>query len=205
MRKEIHNARIIHVGDGEEGYPWWNEKSAEQLNNAFGDFNVEYMSIRGNHSNPSVFDGSVMMSHFKLLPDYTRMEIEGQSWLFVGGAVSINRLDRERGRNWWPDEEMKLIAELATPADVLITHAGPSFIHRPTSPMVEYYIRREEENGINGLRQMLIAEQCRHDRLFELVHPKNWYFGHYHHSESLVYQGCQIKQLDIAEFVLHAP
>ena len=53
-----------------------------------------------------MFDGSIMMPNFKLLPDYSRLVINGESWLFVGVAVSINRIEREAGETWWIGEEM---------------------------------------------------------------------------------------------------
>lgn len=109
LRKGLRDCRIIHVGDGEEGYPeYWDSETPEHLYKAFASIEIEYLSIRGNHSNPNVFDGSINLPNFKLLPDYTRLEINGESWLFVGGAVSINRLDREQEKTWWLAEEMIL-------------------------------------------------------------------------------------------------
>lgn len=205
LRKGVRDVRLIHLGDGEEGYPdRWDADTAERLNNGFGALGIEYLTIRGNHSNPWVFDGSVMLPHFKLLPDYTRMEIDGQSWLFVGGATSINRIDREPGKTWWPEEPMSLREDLAGPADVLVTHAGPSWAAPPPNPFVEYCIRCEEAIGSNTLRQELHAEQLRHDRLFELVRPKRWYFGHHHHSSTWSHNGCEVRQLDCAELAKHS-
>lgn len=204
LRKGLKNARIIHVGDGEEGYPdCWDEEMIDQLDNGFASLGIEYMSIRGNHSNPHVFDGSVMLPNFKLLADYTRLEINGESWLLVGEAISINRIDRELGRTWWAEEEMVLREDLAKPADVLVTHSGPSWLSPPANPLVEYYIRCEEAIGCSTLRQELADEQLRHDRLFELVKPRCWYFGHYHHRAIHKHEGCEIRQLDLADLALH--
>jgi hypothetical protein len=117
----------------------------------------------------------LMLPNFKLLPDYSRLEINGESWLFVGGAVSINRIEREAGKTWWIEEDMVLREDLAQPADVLVTHAGPSWLSPPPNPLVEDYIRSEEAVGCQSLRQELADEQLRHDRLFELVKPRHWY------------------------------
>lgn len=84
-----------------------------------------------------------------------------------------------------------------------MTHAGPSWNAPPTNPFVEYCISCEEGIGCNTLRQELIDEQLRHDRLFELVRPKFWYYGHYHHSAIHHHEGCEIRQLDMAELVRH--
>jgi hypothetical protein len=192
------------VGDGEEGYPdSWDAETPEQLDNAFASLDIEYLSIRGNHSNPHVFDGSINLPNFKLLPDYTRIEIDGESWLFVGGAISINRLDREQGKTWWLDEEMILNETLAQPADVLVTHSGPTWTAPPPDALVDYYAAAEAAIGTATLHRELRDEQARHDRLFELVKPRQWYHGHFHRSTTHRVDGCTIRQLDVAEIVKH--
>ena len=206
IRKGLRDVRLIHVGDGEEGYPdHWDSETAERLDNAFGSLDIEYLGIRGNHANPHVFDGSINLPSFKLIPDYTRLEINGESWLFVGGAISVNRIDRIHKENWWPEEEMVLKEDLALPSDVLVTHAGPSWTAPPISIFLLEYIHAEEEIGCDTLPDELRDEQSRHDRLFELVRPKWWYFGHYHHSATHHHEGCVIRQLDVAELVRHTP
>ena len=69
-----------------------------------------------------------MLPNFKLLRDYTNLHLNGQSWLLVGGAISIDRIDRVLGRSWWPGEAFELREDLAQPADVLVTHSGPEWI-----------------------------------------------------------------------------
>lgn len=206
LRRGLREVRIIHVGDGEEGYPdSWNDDTQQQLDNAFASLEIEYLSIRGNHSNPAVFDGSVMLPNFKLVPDYTRLEIDGESWLFVGGAISINRLDREPGKTWWIEEEMFLRVDLAQPADVLVTHSGPTWTLPPRSDLVQYYAAAEATIGTSSLQRELRDEAVRHDTLYELVRPRQWYHGHHHRSATHQIDGCTIRQLDIAELVQHHP
>ncbi len=206
LRRGLRGARLIHVGDGEEGYPAaWDHDTAERLDNAFASLVIEYISIRGNHSNPHVFDGSVDLPNFKLIPDYSRLEIEGESWLFVGGAISVNRLDRELGKTWWPEEQMTLDETRAQPADVLVTHTGPSWLAPPHIGMVDHYAAAEAAIGTTSLRRELRDEAARHDLLFELVRPLQWYFGHHHRSVTHQHDGCNIRQLDVAELVRHHP
>ena len=204
LRRGLRGCRLIHVGDGEEGYPdSWDEETPEQLDNAFASLDIQYFSIRGNHSNPHVFDGSVNLPNFHLLPDYSRLELDGQTWLFVGGAVSVNRLDREPRKTWWIGEEMILDKTRALPADVLVTHAGPSWLTPPRSQLVKSYAAAEAAIGTSTLMRELRDEAARHDRLFELVRPKRWYFGHHHHSATHQHGGCTIRQLGLAELVRH--
>jgi hypothetical protein len=206
LRRGLRGCRIIHVGDGEEGYPdVWDDHTVERLDSAFASLEIEYLSIRGNHANPHVFDGSVHQPNFQLLADYTRQEIDGQTWLFVGGAVSVNRLDREPGKTWWMGEEMILDETRAQPADVLVTHTGPSWLTPPGNAMVDYYAAAETSIGTTTLRRELRDEAARHDRLFEFVRPRQWYFGHHHHSATHHHDGCTIRQLGLAELVRHHP
>jgi hypothetical protein len=206
LRRGLRNCRIIHVGDGEEGYPeCWDDQTAEHLDNAFASLEIEFLSIRGNHSNPHVFNGSVNLPNFKLIRDYTRLEIENENWLFVGGAVSVNRLDREPGKTWWMEEEMILDETRAQAADVLVTHTGPSWLTPPRSDLLDHYAAAEAFIGTTTLRRELRDEAARHDRLFELTRPRQWYFGHHHHSATHQHDGCSIRQLDMAELVRHHP
>lgn len=204
LRRGLRQCRIIHVGDGEEGYPGsWDSETPEYLDNAFASLEIEYLSIRGNHSNPHVFDGSINMSNFKLLPDYARMEIDEETWLFVGGAISIDRINRIPGETWWIAEDMILDETRAQPADVLVTHTSPSWTLPPRSDLVDYYAAAEADIGTTSLKRELLDEAARHDRLFELVRPRIWYHGHHHRSATLQVDGCTIRQLGIAELVMH--
>lgn len=112
----IRDAVVIHVGDGEEGYPGWGSSTARNLNKQFAQRGVEYLSIRGNHLNPHVFDGRVMLPNFNLLPDYSRLELNGQLWLFVCGAIDINRIDRILGETLWPQKAFDFRDDSGTPA-----------------------------------------------------------------------------------------
>ena len=152
-----------------------------------------------------MFEGTANLLNFQLLPDYTRLKLDGETWLFVGGAISINRLDREPGKTWWIEEEMILDETRAQPADVLVTHTGPSWLAPPRSGMVDYYAAAEAAIGTTTLHRELHDEAARLDRLFELVRPRQWYFGHHHHSATHQHDGCTIRQLDMAELVRHHP
>lgn len=59
---------------------YWDDETIERLDNALASLDIEDLTILG-HSNPHVFHGSVNLPNFHLRPDYTRMEIEGQTWL----------------------------------------------------------------------------------------------------------------------------
>ena len=204
--RAIRNAIVIHVGDGEEGYPDWKTEDAENLNDRFARLNIEYLSIRGNHSNPHFFDGRVMLPNFKFLPDYTRREINGQSWLFVGGAVSVNRIDRIPGQTWWQEEAFVFRTEQTGPADVLVTHSGPSWIGPGTrNPFIDACCLAEVDFGCDSLLQELKDERKTHEDLFRAVKPRTWYLGHFHEKAEKTRSGCRTRILNCHELVLHIP
>ncbi len=202
--KSIHDAVILHVGDGDEGCENWSADHAHILNEHFAARSIEYLSIRGNHSDPALFDGSVNLSHFKLLPDYTRLCVNGQSWLLIGGAISINRMDLVPGVDWWPAERFKLRRELLEPADVLVTHSGPSWIGPPCrNDFVEIFASTEMDQLGRDLIDELEIERALHDEVFRVVHPSHWYLGHFHNSETKHHQSCHTRILDVCELHLH--
>jgi hypothetical protein len=62
-----------------------------------------------------------------------RFEIEGRSFLALGGAVSIDRHERVRGASWWPEEALTYedvgkaldTFDLGRRLDVLLSHDAP--------------------------------------------------------------------------------
>ena len=203
--RSICNAVILHVGDGEEGVHCWHQHFP-LFSDKFAKRDLLYLGMRGNHCDPSFFDGSVDLSHFKLVPDYSRLSVGRESWLLVGGATSIERQDRKNGLDWWPEEKFRLRRELAGPADVLVTHSGPRWIGPPPSnDFVDVYAQSESENNDTDFIGELETERMLHEELFRLVCPKHWYLGHFHASQVVQYQGCVIRLLSMHEIHRHIP
>ena len=73
----IRDAVILHVGDGEEGIDFWPEHF-QVCNDEFAKRNILYLGMRGNHCDPSLFEGSIDLPNFKLVPDYTRLSVNGK-------------------------------------------------------------------------------------------------------------------------------
>jgi predicted phosphodiesterase len=199
-KHNIKDCLLIHVGDGGEGF-----KSREReletfniLNAEFESLGIEYISIRGNHSDPAYFDGSINLSHFKLLPDYSRRIINGEEFLFVGGAVSIDRAWRKEGLSYWSDEGFVLNPELVEKCDVLITHSAPSWI----GPF--------DKEGISGwcekdptLWDLCYKERIEHSELIKLCQPSKAYHGHFHESHRVDFAECYSTILAIEEIKEH--
>ena len=203
--QSIRDAVVIHVGDGHEGFPECGQPVLERLNQEFATRGIEYLSIRGNHCNPVFFEGNHLLSNLKLLPDYTRLELNGEAWLFVGGAVSVNRIDKIQCGEWWSREGSRLDPSKVGPADVLVTHSGPTWIGPGcASPLVQAYARAEEDFGNSSLIADLNEERRQHDQLFRLVKPRTWHLGHFHQKAEKQNAGCRTRILDCGELIRHS-
>ena len=184
---DLKDCYIIHVGDGGEGFA--NYKSFDlyyELNKFFSNRNIQYLSIRGNHSDPEFFKGNFKFSNFELLEDYTLREIEGLKFFFVGGAISIDRKTRQEGINWWRGEEFNLIPEKTQKCDILITHSSPTW----NGPITKVSIRIWE------IDDETLWQDCREERqqiskLIELCRPVRHFCGHFHHVFKAEHEGCR--------------
>ena len=193
--RNVRDAIVIHVGDGHEGCAECGEDNLKSLNQEFASRKVEYLSIRGNHCNPCFFEGQHLFPNLKLLPDYSRRIINGEEWLFKIGKGE-----------WWSLEEFRLDKEKAGPADVLVTHSGPTWIGPGcSSPLIKAFDRAEEDFGTSSLIADLTEERRRHDELFRLVKPKTWYLGHFHERAEKTRSGCRTRIVDCLELIRHSP
>lgn len=201
-KQSVRDAVILHVGDGEEGISF-GPRQFKELNASFAKRNLLFLGMRGNHCDPNLFDGRIDLPHYKLVPDYTRLSANGESWLLIGGATSIDRIDRVPGIEWWPEEDFQLHHDLLEPADVLVTHSGPGWIGPQTgNGMVRLFSDREQQCGIDLIAE-LDAERALHEQVFSIVRPHHWYLGHFHYSEELVHDGCTTRILNICELHKH--
>jgi DNA repair exonuclease SbcCD nuclease subunit len=204
MRKinfnDIKECILIGVGDAGIGFshPVMQKKLFLTLNEEFKEKNIEFMTIHGNHDDPSYFDGSVDFSHFKLLPNYSRKNINGQEFLFVGGATSIDRRLRVEGLSDWSAAKFTLIPEESYKCDVLITHSAPSWIGPTDKKGLAYWLNQDQT-----LWEELLKERGDLNTLFHLSKPSKAYMGHFHLSETKHYDGCYARILDINEIYEH--
>jgi hypothetical protein len=129
--KKISDCYLISVGDSGIGFAHkkTQEKNNKWLNMEFKDRNIIFMATRGNHDDPSHFQGlnRVSLSNFELIEDYTVMEYNGKTIQFIGGAVSIDRTFRKEGHSYWKDEVVHFERDKCKKVDVLVTHTTPSW------------------------------------------------------------------------------
>lgn len=176
-QNDIRSCTIIGVGDNGVGFASREKTNAafKVLNDFFQSRDIEFMSIRGNHDDPSYFLGGVKYSNFELLPDYTTREINGEKYLFVGGAVSIDRRVRHPHQSYWYDEVFVLKPELVTECDVLITHSAPTWLGNFNKAGIEGWCDKDET-----LWDECMTERVNHDILYAMAKPSTAYCGHFH-------------------------
>lgn len=200
-KKQIENCCLICVGDLGIGFNPSSEgeiNKIKELNDFFSKRSIEFLSIAGNHDDPSYFNGSIDLSHFKLLPDYTRIKINGEEFLFVGGAISIDRLWRVPNLSYWHDEPFVLKPDLAGKCDVLVTHSAPYWNGPFDKQGLAIWCEKD-----SGLWDECHKERMEHDELIKLCQPQKHYCGHFHSSNWTDFRECLSTILSIEEIKEH--
>lgn len=199
-KQQIENCCLICVGDLGVGFkhPNVEQQNFKDLNDFFAKRSIVFLSIAGNHDDPSYFNGSVNLNNFKLLPDYTRILINGEEFLFVGGATSIDRLYRVPSVSYWEDEVFVLKPELAGKCDVLITHSAPYWIGPFDKEGLSMWCEKDPT-----LWDECFKERMQHDELIKLCQPWKSYHGHFHSSHWVDFRDCYSTILSIEEIKEH--
>ena len=172
---------------------WLNEDIPEK---------VECYFIRGNHDDPSYWQGNKAKQVTKLCPrfhmvkDYDTMVINDQRYLCIGGGISIDRFYRIEGRSYWSDEAILPCPKKNTigKIDGILSHTGftpPVLTHKHNLQLKFPDVNKDCEDEQVVLHQIL-----------DLYKPKVWYCGHYHVSCRFEVKDCKCQILNIQEHVL---
>lgn len=181
----IKKSLIVQVGDFGMGFiP---EDMFGVLNRHLFRNETDLIYILGNHDNPryrlnkdenSKFNKKY--SNIKILMDYTSLTINDKKFLFVGGAISIDRGVRTLGRDYWVDEAVvrPQSHQMIELCDVLVTHTAPRYytdlgILGPKS--VDDFI-----HSIPALKLDINNEGIIINEILDKCMPKAHYFGHFH-------------------------
>jgi len=130
---------ILHCGD----FGIWpgtaGERFLYKLNRELELVNGSILFVDGNHDATPVLDrlpqqGGRGRTSDRIwhLPRGHRWQWHSRTWAAVGGGVSLDRVARTEGRNWWPgeeisdDQEKHIIA--GGPVDVMVSHDRPSSV-----------------------------------------------------------------------------
>lgn len=180
---------VVQLGD----FGYWRRDPAttkylRRLERQLAELEMRLLWVDGNHedhvllrSQPLDEDGARPISeHVTHLPRGYRWTWPGPDgtpriWLALGGAVSMDRDNRTRGRSWWPEEAItdQDIERAASGgrADVMVTHDAPHGVAVPGSHNT-------------GWPDTAVADAQGHRRRLragvDVVRPHELWHGHYH-------------------------
>lgn len=192
----LRNCCFIHCGDGGEGFlpfDWWLD-----LNEICKERNIQFLNVRGNHSDPDLFRGEnrIHYSHLEFLEDYSFKRINGLEFLFVGGAISTDRYKRKVGYGYWLDERFVLEIDKIKPCDVLITHSAPIW----NGPISKVSIEGECKKDLT-LWDDCCKERADITELIELCMCDRHFCGHFHEYYMSERDGCRSRILGKVEII----
>lgn len=176
---------ILQVGD----FGYWPEHSLHRLPSAgFRTMRGELVTVHfcdGNHEDHPALRRLVKTGQTEIAPGIHYQSrgsviqlLDGRRVLFAGGADSVDKKLRVKGKSWFPGELLKK-AEVRkfpdTSVDIIISHAAPACVPLPAMLADGKYADPARE----GLELLRLKYQ-----------PKLWFFGHYHEAFSVNIDGC---------------
>lgn len=198
---------LIQVGDFGLGFRTRpnDEASMDRLNATLAENRTMLYAIRGNHDDPSYWDGRYenVWSNIYLVADYQALIIDNKLVLFLGGAISIDRQIRREGVDYWKDEGFKYdedklnkVLRETGGVDVVIAHSSPSFC-QPIGfgGLVMNYAENDKT-----LLDELSAEREELTRAFGVIQsfgkPDKWINGHFHFAHTEYIEDTKFILLD---------
>lgn len=208
----ISNTDLFILGDANVGFnPTYEKYNLWPALNAYlRQYNTMLYVIRGNHDNPSWFDGKHDFKHIKFLPDYSILhttDADGNAMLalILGGGISINRTAPRMIENkaWFRDEQFVLdktfLANVRN-VDMVLSHTCPDFCH-PTG--LSNSIFSWAKNDPTLVDELIIERKsmtAAYNILSENNKIKQWYYGHFHMSVKAIHHQTNFIGLNELEF-----
>jgi Icc-related predicted phosphoesterase len=194
---------LIQLGDFGAGFSLTFLDDMVYLNQLLFESNTILYVIRGNHDNPAYFNGDYVWSNLKLLKDYTVLNIEGYNVLFVGGAISIDRVIRKPGISWWEDEVFVYNENMINSVgdvDIVVTHNSPDMVFPKKFNQLVYSFANYDPNLLNDLRLERQNIRLMYELLSAKCNLKYWFYGHFHTSKTITYNNTIFKVVGIDQF-----
>jgi len=141
----------------------------------------------GNHEHHDLLDNLVkdkaepieIKENVFFCPRGTILDINGENFLFMGGADSIDKHFRKQGIDWFPQEVIKQNDVYKIPSnvkiDVVISHTCPTML---LHEMVKYNPAKWKDCSNDALQYV-----------YDEYKPKKWFFGHWHVNKKIIING----------------
>lgn len=220
-RFQIENAIILIAGDCGIGFekPAYYKLLYNRLETILSKTNNILLLLRGNHDDPAYFDGEqIDYLHMKAIPDYSVIRYLGHTILCIGGATSIDRMQRigamwlnklknKEDRNFYWENESPVFNDDAflqifrsnLRIDTLVTHTAPSFCYPIGKDGISWWLANDAtlESDLTAERQTM---NLIYDRLITDKHSvKKWFYGHFHGSHTEYISDICFSLLNIGE------
>lgn len=198
---------VLQVGDFGAGF--CPDRVFDKLGKIFLEKGCFLYATRGNHDDPSYFSENRKFYNLEFLPDYTVKNLNGENFLFLGGAISVDRSYRTEGFNYWKNEnfvlDRKLISDLRN-IDRVISHTCPLFacpFPCGRGDIVQFYQNEKKDPSLS--RDLIKEAKNIEIAFFDLQKNnliKSFHFGHWHTKKRLEKDGCLFRCLDIVEIIM---
>lgn len=193
---------IVHCGD----FGWWVDEFSthmylRRVQDSLTGAGITLYWVDGNHEDHTKIEEWVDATNGQPwsdrrypnivhLPRGHRWEWWGETWLAMGGAHSVDRLQRTEGKSWWDGEHItESQADYAIAgghADVMVCHDCPYGVQIPG-----ILDDTEEDARRSGwpLSELLASTEHRKrlQRIVNAVKPKILLHGHYHRRYDAIY------------------
>lgn len=173
---------ILHLGDF--GI-WPGRAGAGYVDTVHGMCLVHGISlwfIDGNHEDFTQIGEFRDIQPISWLPRGHRWTWHGRTWLACGGGVSLDRVIRTEGRDWWPQEEISDGQEAAViaggRADVMVTHDCPAGVRHSFPPPPSWWALADLARND--------AHRERLQQITDAVRPSHLMHGHLHRAYSRI-------------------
>lgn len=192
---------ILQLGD----FGYWEHtgngiRFLEQVETSLARWDLTCVWIDGNHENhrmlrdPDLYqprpDGFVEIRPRLLhAPRGQRWTWQGQRFLALGGAYSVDKNRRRPGESWWPEETIadteafRCIAD--GPADVMVTHDAPWG--------ADGVMGSETGGGDKDRFPESTANRLTLGAVVAAVQPRLLVHGHYHHRNTTTVAGTLVE------------
>ena len=179
--------------------------------------------IRGNHDNPKFFKKNSTFKttmteeapHVFLLQDYSILNTKEHTILCIGGARSLDRINRIKDFSFWGGENVNKpsdnfyqnLFENNIKIDIVISHTAPLFAYPKEFTNENKYYNSYVMNSYamydEHLKNDVYKERLLLKGIYEKLNNRNqikyWLYSHYHMSNEQMYNGTKMKSLAIKE------
>lgn len=203
--KTFDNMVLIACGDCGFGFDdeetYMNEFS--KFNEKLHKVNSYIFFVRGNHDDPSYFDGErINLSNIKAVEDYSVIKTKNFTTLCVGGAISVDRswrklqevhINKYREDNkkklYWEDEapvfDKEKIGNLFKSGiviDSVVSHTAPSDVWPKEKDSSASWYRADSTLMEDVKHERTTMDEIRDELINNGAKLKAWCYGHFHNT-----------------------